>query len=82
MATFLMAGFVAGQAKTVCPTYIEKQCKKWQKTGSGFLMPIEHFHPVERDPGEEGKAELTMKKYVKPSLKCLGLLRLVTKFSF
>jgi len=26
--------------------------------------------------------ELTMKKYVKPRLRCLGLLRLVTKFSF
>jgi hypothetical protein len=45
-------------------------------------MPIKYFHPVERDPCEEGKAEVTMKKYVKPSLKCLGLLRLVTKFSF
>jgi hypothetical protein len=44
-------------------------------------MPIEYFHPVEREPCEEGKADY-MKKYVKPSLKCLGLLRAVTKFSF
>jgi hypothetical protein len=42
MAAFLMAGIVAGQAKTVCPTYIEKQRKKQQKTGSGFLMPMKH----------------------------------------
>jgi hypothetical protein len=57
MAEFLAARFAVGQAKTVCPTYIEKQCKKRQKTGSGILMPIEYFHPVERDPCEEGKAE-------------------------
>lgn len=57
MAAFLMAGFAVGQAKTACPSYIEKQCKERQKTGSGFLMPIEHFHPVEREPCEEGKAE-------------------------
>jgi len=29
-----------------------------------------------------GKVALTMKTYVKPRLRCLGLLRLVTKFSF
>jgi len=28
MAEFLMAGFLAGQAKTVHPTYIEKHRKK------------------------------------------------------
>lgn len=82
MAAFLRARFVAGYAKTVCPAYIEKHRKKQQKTGSGFLMWIEYSHPVPRDQGGDGKVELIMKKYVKPSLKCLGLLRLVTKFSF
>jgi hypothetical protein len=53
MAEFLAACFAVGQAKTACPSYIEKQRKKQQKTGSGCLMPIEYFHPVEREPCEE-----------------------------
>jgi hypothetical protein len=41
-----------------------------------------YSHSVAGDQIENGKAEITMKKYVKPRLRCLGLLRLVTKFSF
>jgi hypothetical protein len=82
MATFPMAGLVAGHEKTASPTYMEGHRKDPHRTGAGFLLSIECFHPVERDQSENRKAELTMKKYSKPMLKCLGLLRLVTKFSF
>jgi hypothetical protein len=82
MAAFLMAGFLAGCAKTVHPTYIEKHRKKLHRTGSGFSMPMKYSQSAVCDQSEDGKVELTMKKYVKPRLRCLGLLRLVTKFSF
>jgi hypothetical protein len=45
-------------------------------------MSRKYSQSVVRDQSETGKAELPKKTYIKPSLKCLGLLRLVTKFSF
>lgn len=48
MAAFLMASFVAGYAKTVFPTYIEKDRKQQARTGDGFRKSIEDFHPAVR----------------------------------
>ena len=47
-------------------------------------MSRKYSHSVIRDQNKNGEInmELTMKTYVKPRLRCLGLLRLVTKFSF
>jgi len=48
MAAFLMASFVAGYAKTDCPTYIEKHCNQQARTGDGFRKSINDFHPAVR----------------------------------
>lgn len=77
-----MASFVAGYAKTGCPTYIENHRKQQRRTGDGLCKSIKDFHPVVQDQSENGKAEKTMKKYIKPRVRFLGLLRLVTKLSF
>jgi len=82
MAAFLMAGFVAGYAKTAYPTYIENHCKQWQRTGEGFRKSGKRSKRAVGDGGKNGKGELDMKPYIKPRLRCLGLLRVVTKFSF
>jgi hypothetical protein len=82
MASFLKASLVAGYTKTADPIYIEKHCRQWHRTGDGFLKSRKHRGAVVGEEGKEGKGELNMKKYIKPRLRCLGLLRLVTKFSF
>jgi hypothetical protein len=48
MAAFLMAGFVAGYAKTDYPTYIERHRKQQARTGDGFRESIKDFHPAVR----------------------------------
>jgi hypothetical protein len=77
-----MASFVAGCAKTDYPTYLEKHRKQQRRTADGVRKSIKDFHPVTLNQSENGKAEKTMKKYIKPRMRFLGLLRLVTKLSF
>jgi len=69
-------------AKTTYPTYIKKRRKDLQKGRYGFCKSRQRTWPVAGEQGENEKGELNMKTYIKPRLRCLGLLRLVTKFSF
>jgi hypothetical protein len=78
----LVASFVAGFAKTGYPTYIEKLHRDKQCTGGSSPKSKSHTYAVAGDRDENEKGESNMKTYIKPRLRCLGLLRLVTKFSF
>jgi len=77
-----MASFAAGFAKTGCPTYIEMHHRDKQSTGGSSPKSKSHSYAVAGDHDENEKGEINMKTYIKPRLRCLGLLRLVTKFSF
>jgi len=81
MTVFPMASFVAGYAKTAYPTYIEgSQTVAARRVRVSYVE--ESFSPSDGGQSENGKVEIKMKTSVKPALRCLGLLRLVTKFSF
>jgi hypothetical protein len=54
------------------------------QTGGRGPEPVflRYSYPVVRGQSENGKVEMSLKPYIKPKLRFLGLLRLLTKLSF
>jgi hypothetical protein len=76
-------GGIFGRTGENCSPHLHRKAsQKVTENRKRFFNADEYSQSAVCDQTEDGKVELTMKKYVKPRLRCLGLLRLVTKFSF